>query len=206
MNYLLVKNSDVAVYPYSIAAFRRDNPNVSTPINPTEETLSEFGVFLVQETARPEATSLQNVIELAPVLIDGVWTQQWTVANATPEQVVDRKNEAWEQIKRERDRRKAGGVKVGEHWFHSDPGSRIQQIGLVMMGAGIPANLHWKTMSGALVTMTPTLAGQIFAATSAHDQAAFAVAEQHRIAMEASTDPDAYDYSAGWPAAYGEQL
>ena len=34
---------------------------------------------------------------------------------------------------------------------------------------------------------------------------AFAVAEQHRIAMESSADPAAYDYSAGWPAVYGEQ-
>ena len=114
--------------------------------------------------------------------------------------------EVWDRIKARRDAAKAGGVKVGDKWFHSDADSRIQQIGLVMMGANIPANMQWKTMSGAFVTMAPALAEQIVAATAAHDQAAFAVAEQHRIAMEASTDPAAYDYSAGWPAAYGEQL
>ncbi len=204
--YALVENGNIKTYPYSVTDFRRDNPNTSFPAGVLpDELLAEWGVLPVVETPQPAATSLQNVSELTPVLIDGAWTQQWAVADATPEQVADRKGRAWEEIKRERDVRKAGGVKVGDNWFHSDTDSRIQQIGLVMMGAGIPANLQWKTMSGAFVTMTPTLAGQIFAATAAHDQAAFAVAEQHRIAMESSADPAAYDYSSGWPAVYGGQ-
>jgi len=112
--------------------------------------------------------------------------------------------ESWHGIKAERDRRKAGGVKVGAKWFHSDDGSRIQQIGLVMMGASIPANLQWKTMDGTFITMTQTLASQVFQAAAASDQAIFAVAEQHKTAMEASADPASYDYSGGWPKIYGE--
>ena len=111
---------------------------------------------------------------------------------------------AWNGIKAERDRRKAGGVKVGAKWFHSDDGSRIQQMGLVMMGAGIPANLQWKTMDGSFITMTQALAGNVFAAAAASDQAIFAAAEGHRVAMEASADPAAYDYSTGWPKIFGE--
>lgn len=110
----------------------------------------------------------------------------------------------WVAIKAERDRRKAGGVKVGVKWFHSDDVSRIQQMGLVMMGAGIPAGLQWKTMDGTFVAMDQTVAGNVFAAAAASDQAIFAVAEGHRVAMEASADPAAYDYSAGWPKVYGE--
>lgn len=110
----------------------------------------------------------------------------------------------WLEIKAARDRRKAGGVQVGGYWFHSDDASRIQQIGLVMMGANIPAGLQWKTMSGEFVTMTPELAQQIFDAVATHDQAAFAVAEQHCAAMEVSDGPANYDYSAGWPPIYGE--
>ena len=60
----------------------------------------------------------------------------------------------------------------------------------------------WKTMAGDFVEMTPALAGQIFAAVAASDQAIFAVAEQHRAAMEASEEPWAYDYSTGWPRTY----
>ena len=110
----------------------------------------------------------------------------------------------WDAIKAERDRRKAGGVKVGAKWFHSDDGSRIQQMGLVMMGASIPANLQWKTMDDSFITMTQTLASQVFQAVAASDQAIFTVAEQHKATMEASADPASYDYSGGWPKIYGE--
>ena len=110
----------------------------------------------------------------------------------------------WEAIKAERDRRKAGGVKVGAKWFHSDDGSRIQQMGLVMMGASIPANLQWKTMDGTFITMTQALASQVFQTVAASDQAIFTAAETHRVAKEASADPASYNYSGGWPKIYGE--
>lgn len=115
------------------------------------------------------------------------------------------KAQVWELIKAERDRRTdQGGYKVGGKWFHSDQKSRIQQLGLVLMGASIPAGLQWKTMDSAFVTMTQTLAQQILAAGAANDQAIFAVAEAHRVAMEASADPAAYDHSTGWPKTFGE--
>lgn len=104
------------------------------------------------------------------------------------------------QIKADRDRRKSTGTPVGAHAFHSDPDSRIQQIGLVMMGAALPAGIMWKTVGGAFVEMTPTLAGQIFQATAARDVALFAAAEAHIAAAAASADPLAYSFSAGWPA------
>lgn len=119
--------------------------------------------------------------------------------------VAQAKTAKWEAIKVERDHRaENGGYKVGTKWFHSDQKSRSQQLGLVLLGASIPANLQWKTMDGSFVTMTQQLAGQVLADAAASDQAIFAVAEQHRIAMEASVDPTAYDFSAGWPKVFGE--
>lgn len=113
------------------------------------------------------------------------------------------KSAKWESIKAERDRRTdQGGYKVGTKWFHSDQKSRSQQLGLVLLGASIPANLQWKTMDGSFVTMTQTLAQQILAAGAASDQAIFAAAETHKAAMEASADPSAYDFSGGWPAVF----
>ena len=133
--------------------------------------------------------------------------QQWLAEGNTPDPAESHAEitaRMWDAIKAERDRRKAGGVKVGAKWFHSDDGSRIQQMGLVMMGAGIPANLQWKTMDGSFITMTQTLASQVFQAVAASDQAIFTAAETHRVAMEASADPASYDYSGGWPKIYGE--
>ena len=111
----------------------------------------------------------------------------------------------WKAIKAERDRRTDnGGYEVGSKWFQSDQKSRSQQLGLVLLGTNIPANLQWKTMDGSFVTMTQQLAGQILAAGAASDQAIFAAAETHKAAMEASADPASYDYSGGWPKIYGE--
>lgn len=113
------------------------------------------------------------------------------------------KAQVWEAIKAERDRRiQSGGYKVGTKWFHSDTFSRTQQMGLVMLGANIPANTPWKTMDGTTVIMTQALAGQIFATAAASDIAIFAAAETHKAAMEASADPSAYDFSGGWPAVF----
>lgn len=112
--------------------------------------------------------------------------------------------EVWRKIQVERERRSAGGVQVGAYWFHSDSASRIQQLGLVMFGAGMPGNIMWKTMSGAFTLMTPTLALQIFGAVAASDMAIFAVAEGHRSAVMASSDPLSYNYLTGWPLIYGE--
>ena len=110
----------------------------------------------------------------------------------------------WTRIKAERDRRKLeGGYQAAGKWFHTDTFSRTQQMGLVMAGAGIPANTPWKTMDGSFVTMTQTLAGQIFTAAMLQDKATFTAAETHKAAMEASADPLAYDFSGGWPATFG---
>lgn len=113
--------------------------------------------------------------------------------------------EVWELIKAVRDQRtEQGGYKVGTKWFHSDQKSRSQQLGLVLLGANIPAGLQWKTMDGSFVSMTPALAQQILAACAASDAAIFAVGEAHKAALYAAADPSVYDYSTGWPKIYGE--
>jgi len=115
--------------------------------------------------------------------------------------------QAWERIKAHRERLSdQGGYKVVvsgvDKWFHSDAKSKTQQLGLVIAGAAVPA-IQWKTMDGTFVTMSQALAGAIFQAAAAQDAAIFTKAEQHKAAMEASTDPLAYDFSGGWPATFG---
>lgn len=111
------------------------------------------------------------------------------------------KASAWDRIKTRRDEVKRSGVHVSGKWFHSDDSSRIQQLGLVMMGANVPA-VAWKTMDGSFTTMSQALAMGIFQAVATLDMQAFASAETHRTAMEASADPASYDFSTGWPEVF----
>ncbi len=126
--------------------------------------------------------------------------------------LTERRAAVWERIKAERDRRAALGVKVGEHWFHSDPKSRTQQLGLVLqglLGQPIPPGLQWKTLTftppPVFVTMTSELAVNIVQATAASDTAVFTAAEVHRMTMEASAAPQDYDFSTGWPVSIEEE-
>jgi len=128
-----------------------------------------------------------------------------TVDSYNASQLIIQQNSSWRLIQAERDRRKGtGGYKVGNYWFHSDDTSRIQQIALVMMGAGMPSGIMWKTMTGEFVLMTPTLAGQIFQAAASSDIVIFSVAESKKVAMMSSTTPNTYDYLSGWPLMFGE--
>lgn len=111
----------------------------------------------------------------------------------------------WKAIQDKRDFLKSNGVKVGTNWFHSDDSSRIQQIGLVMFGAGMPAGIMWKTLSGSFVQMSPTLAMQIFTGHATHDTVLFTIAEQKRAAVNNLTtlaSISQYDADAGWPETF----
>ena len=146
----------------------------------------------------------QGWIPAGSASIGDVWDGEMFTPGP-PSPLPARQAAAWERIKAERDRRTAGGVKVGANWFHSDSASRIQQIALVMLGANIPPGLQWKVLTltppPVFVTMTQTLASQVFGASVASDAAIFAAAETHRVAMEASATPESYDCTGGWPAS-----
>ena len=151
----------------------------------------------------PEAYAAQ-FIEVPDNAVSG-WLWDGTTATAPQgPTLAARREAAWERIKAERDRRKSLGVKVGAHWYHSDADSRIQQLSLFVMGASVPP-VQWKTLTlsppPVFVTMTQTIAAGIFQNTAASDAAVFAAAETHRIAMEASSTPESYDFSTGWPAS-----
>lgn len=183
----------------------------------TYYTTDSQGIYVSQITVAPYQ-ALPSGTLTAPPATEGAevarwFGNSWEVLAAYPEiqvaPLAQRQAAAWERIKHERDRRKSLGVKVGEHWFHSDDPSRIQQLALAMMGAAIPAGLQWKTLTltsdSVFVEMTPALAQSIFQATAASDAAIFAAAESHRMAMEASDSPESYDCDAGWPVSIEDE-
>lgn len=122
----------------------------------------------------------------------------------------------WESIKAKREQVKNGGVHVGTKWYHTDPDSRIQFLGLKDQARDILADggtdstrlqklgqdVRWKTMDGSFIYLTVKHAFDIVEAIGDLDAVAFAVAEGHRVAMEAAENPFAYDFAAGWPDVF----
>ena len=181
-------------------------PNKSFPADGQIDT-PEVSSY-VPSTTTDYDPATHAVRETAPV--GGV--QQWEVYALPAEEATANQASAraakWEAIKVERDRRKALGVKVGAHWYHSDAASRIQQISLFVMGASVPP-IQWKTLTTTpppvFVMMTQSIAAGIFQNTAASDAAIFAAAETHRIALEASPTPETYDFTGGWPVSIEDE-
>lgn len=95
MRYALIEAGALVEYPYDFHQLRRDNPDVSYPRDPDDNTLAQFGVVAVADAAKPVSDPItQNVIEGDPVEVAGVWTQTWIVVAASPGEVAERTQEA----------------------------------------------------------------------------------------------------------------
>jgi hypothetical protein len=91
MIYVYAPDQIVTAFPYSIDALRRDNPNVSFPRIPSEETLADYNVFPVIEQAVPDYDpGTQNLNQTNPILADGRWLQVWQVSDASAQEIYDR--------------------------------------------------------------------------------------------------------------------
>lgn len=113
-------------------------------------------------------------------------------------------------IKAERDRRKAGGFYTGSQWFHSDEASR-GQYGILLslavekqLPSGYVLNAAWMDMDKVYTPMTVAKLRLIRDVGLVLEAALFDAAKAHIEALQASDDPAAYDFSSGWPAAYGD--
>jgi hypothetical protein len=93
--YVLAKDNVVQTYPYGPDVLRRDNPQTSFPDVMDDANLATWDVYPVTPTTQPTYDYItQNCVEVNPVYTDGVWTQQWSVTPATPEEIAQRDADA----------------------------------------------------------------------------------------------------------------
>jgi len=82
--YIRLPNS----YPFLPTQLRQEYPNTSFPREMRDETLAEYGVFPVTPVPEPSYDSdAESLEEAPPALVEGVWTQQWTVRTLTAEEL-----------------------------------------------------------------------------------------------------------------------
>jgi hypothetical protein len=100
MNYLRIKNGNIE-YPYSLDKFRKDEYNISFPSNISTEILTDYDVYEVKYTAKPNDYT-KNIIEGMPTLTDGVYYQSWEMSDASTSEIEDRITQKWTEIREHR--------------------------------------------------------------------------------------------------------
>jgi hypothetical protein len=79
MTHVLIRNGEVAAFPYSLAQLRKGNPQTSFPKKIPDAMAVSFGVYPVAVADRP-AQQAGAVVErdAAPLLVDGAWMLGWS--------------------------------------------------------------------------------------------------------------------------------
>ena len=82
MAFALIAEGAVTDYPVTAIQVRRRFPNTSFPQNMEGADLSDFGVAVVAEADKPSFdVATQRIEEATPTLVDGTWTQAWSVVD-----------------------------------------------------------------------------------------------------------------------------
>lgn len=82
--YALIRDFKVIAYPYSVGDLRKDNPNTSFPMPMSDVELASFDILRIRTALPPAHDRLkQKAVESNPVMIDGIWTQVWSLVDLT---------------------------------------------------------------------------------------------------------------------------
>ena len=147
---MFVKVSGEQVIPnYTIEDLRLEHPNVSFPLNITDDILTSFNVFRVKYLPAPGHDSrTHRLVTQFPTLIDGVWTVSYVAVEKDQAQINSETLQAARTVRSERDR-----LLAATDWrFRSDmnPSQEwidyCQALRNVPQQEGFPFNVQWPTM------------------------------------------------------------
>ena len=89
---------DTITYPYSVSDLRLAYPNISFPETLSNEVLAEWRIYEVQHNPKP-IDYTKNITEGTPVLIDGVYTQNWIEVNASEAEITYKLENQWVEVR-----------------------------------------------------------------------------------------------------------
>jgi hypothetical protein len=101
MTYAKIENGQIAEYPIYEGDLRLRFSNVSFPT----PFVAPEGYVAVVDITPPQVGVFQNLAEGELVEIDGEWSRQWVVTDATPEQLAERTEQQWSNIRAQRNHR-----------------------------------------------------------------------------------------------------
>lgn len=100
--YVHVTEDGQQTYPLTLTDLRFMRRDVSFPAQISDEDAATFGFYPVQETPRPEGQF--QTVESSAVLVDGVWTEEWTVTPWTQEQISVATENQWSSVRADRNK------------------------------------------------------------------------------------------------------
>lgn len=103
--YVYVAEDGEQTYPLTLTDLRRMQPNVSFPVEISDEDAAGFGFYAVEETPYPEGQF--QTVERSAALVDGAWIEQWAVTPWTQEQISVATENQWSAIRADRNQRLA---------------------------------------------------------------------------------------------------
>ena len=91
--YLRIINNEIS-YPYTIKDLKAAHRNITFPNELGDETMVEFDLYEVRQTPKPNDYT-KNITEETPILVDGVYYQNWVQANASESEIEYRLENQW---------------------------------------------------------------------------------------------------------------
>ncbi len=99
MSYARIADGAVHTYPVDP---RREHPYVSFPRGWLGGLVGTDEYAFVHPVDVPQAAHTQDAVKGLPALVDGRWVETWSLVDADPESVVNRRTERWTEVRTER--------------------------------------------------------------------------------------------------------
>ena len=101
--YIKVSGS-VTTYPYTLQQLKLDNINVSFPKVISNEILNNFYTYKVIPVGLDDSDYTKNYEEGTPTQSGSVYVQNWLITSASAEEITERENTQWDEVRSERNR------------------------------------------------------------------------------------------------------
>ena len=97
--YIKVSGSEIT-YPYTLDNLRSENTNISFPKNLTNDVLASFHTYpVVSVSVDIDSDYEKNYVEGTPIQSGSVYVQNWIISSASVEEIQQRKEEKWTEIR-----------------------------------------------------------------------------------------------------------
>lgn len=128
-------------YPYTIAQFRRDNPDTSFPEEISDTVLGTYGVYPVIELEAPSYDSkVQDIVPGTPVLNGDEWQVNYSISNKPEDEAESNVIVYRDCILAETDH-----LTLPENKLSTEMATYRQALKDITSQAGFPFNVNWPT-------------------------------------------------------------